>query len=488
MPPRKGGRGGVGVQKRKQNPVNENQSRQPTAPNINDSQGIRNTLAAKTNQSKLTIAPLILEGVKLNKLQLNDMLKQHLNDVKLSDIQLSRAGSFTLYASDVRSFNCLLNDCTSIFTTNGQPNAKIYVPRSIQKIKDTEKVAFVKRVDLEIPTDRINEALKEVGLDVINVTRLNRKDDNIPTSTIKITFNDVLNRNTFVHTGLQVDSMHFIAEAASQNTKPVQCYICLQYNHIAKYCKTKQQVCARCGDNHRMEQCTTGNEAIKCRNCKGSHLATSAECPNYKEQEKRLSKLINQYSSTNKSTTITPAIHDNNEFPSLSHMNHQIKDQLHNELFDEIINVLTTKIEKIIEETTNRLFKSLYQKMAKIEKTITSAENLIDDDSSEFISDSDTEAQTANDKNNKRQQYTANTQKPKKKNRQPTTTTNETTSELPIITIATSTPTSSTTNDNTKKTVLKPQPKTTKRNLSLDSSLESATTNNKDRKTNNNND
>ncbi|CAF1960454.1 unnamed protein product, partial [Rotaria magnacalcarata] len=57
-----------------------------------------------------------------------------------------------------------------------------FVPRSIQRIKDTEMVAFVKRVDLEIPDNRITEALTKVGLDVINVIRLTRKDGNAPTS------------------------------------------------------------------------------------------------------------------------------------------------------------------------------------------------------------------------------------------------------------------------------------------------------------------
>ncbi|CAF3387297.1 unnamed protein product [Rotaria socialis] len=82
-------------------------------------------------------------------------------------------------------------------------------------------IAFVKGIDPEIPENRITEALKKVGLDVINVTRLNRKDDNTPTSTIKVTFKDANNPNTFIHTGLQADSMHFNAEAAPQNKKSV---------------------------------------------------------------------------------------------------------------------------------------------------------------------------------------------------------------------------------------------------------------------------
>ncbi|CAF3982228.1 unnamed protein product, partial [Rotaria sordida] len=242
----------------------------------------------------------------------------------------------------------------SILATNGQTTAKVYVPRSIQRIKDTEKVAFVKSVDLEIPESRITEALKDVGLDVVDVIRLTNKVKNIPAKTIKIAFNDPQNRNTFIRTRLQIDSMHFEAEAAMQNTKPVQCYICLKYNHVAKHCKTKQQIYIRCGENNRIDQCTAASDAMKCCNCKDSHLATSNECATYKEQEKRMHNLVNQYSSTNKPTTTAPAIHDINEFPLLPIISQRHQEYLHNELFDEIINVLSSKMKKIIEETTSR--------------------------------------------------------------------------------------------------------------------------------------
>ncbi|CAF3391138.1 unnamed protein product [Rotaria socialis] len=348
-------------------------------------------------------------------------------------------------------------------------------------------VAFVKRVDLEITDNRISEALTKVGLDVTNVTRLNRKEGNIPTSTIKITFKDANNRNTFIHTGLQVDLMHFNAEAASQNKKPVQCYICLQYNHVAKYCKTKQQICAKCGDNHRIEQCTAANDAIKCNNCKGKHLATANECPNFLEQEKRMLNLINQYSSTNSPTTTTPLLHDSNEFPSLPNMYQRQQDLIHNDILDELINLLTSKMEKIIEETTKRLFKSLQQKIKNIEETISSVETLINDDatSSSSFSDSDEDVQIVNTKNQK--QPPTPTTKPKKQINKPTTTSAATTAKPTTTTNATKTPTQSsiTTNDSIKKPTPKPKPtaSTSKRNRSLDSSLDSTIMDTKDRKT-----
>ncbi|CAF1154391.1 unnamed protein product [Rotaria magnacalcarata] len=143
----------------------------------------------------------------------------------------------------------------AILATNGQTSAELYVSRSIQRIKDTHKIASVKRVDLEIPEDRIMVALKDIGLDVTDVIRLKTKERNTPTQTIKVTFADAQNLNTSVQTGLQVDLMHFVAEAVKPNSKPVQCYVCLKYNHVAKYCKTKQQTCARSDDNHQADKC-----------------------------------------------------------------------------------------------------------------------------------------------------------------------------------------------------------------------------------------
>ena len=470
MPPKQGG--GGNSQNRRNHSLDAPSRAKVKKPSTG--QGGGSPLVARPAQSTFSIAPLILEGVKVNKLQMNDLLKQHLKDVKVNDIQLSRAGSFTLYANDVSSFNRLLNDFTSILTANGHPSAKLFVPRSIQRIKDTEKVAFVKRVDLELPEDRILDALKNVGLDAINVIRLTGKDGKTPIRTIKIVFSDVQNRNTFVHTGLQVDSMHFIAEAASQNTKPVQCYICLKYGHIAKYCKTNQQVCARCGDNHRIDQCTVASDAGKCCNCKGNHLATSNDCSLYREQETKMLKMINQYSTTSKQVPLAPSIHNNTDFPSLPNVFQQQKDILQSSLFDDILNALSSKMETIIEETTNRIFKALQQKFKNLEKSIgIKSKNNVDDDAL-TLSDSDSSEEDevvkhVNNQQNKCAQIAKLATKKTDTSAKPTTTTNSTTSKQP-------------------KKQQKEATKSTKRGRSPNSSLNTSTNDNKDRKTSINDD
>ncbi|CAF4005241.1 unnamed protein product, partial [Rotaria sordida] len=103
--------------------------------------------------------------------------------------------------------------------------------------------------------------------------------------------------------------------------------------------KQNSRYCARCGENHRIDQCTATNDVLKCYNCKGNHLATSKECINYKEQEKRMQNLINQYSTQSKSTT-APDLYVLNEFPSLPNIFQRQQEHLHKGLFDEIINVI----------------------------------------------------------------------------------------------------------------------------------------------------
>ena len=97
-----------------------------------DHKHTRTTRPNRPTQPQFGIAPLILEGAKLNKLQLNDLLKIHLAEVKLNNIQLARNGNFTIYANDVKSFNQLLNDLSTTLTSNGSPSTKV---KSIISIK-----------------------------------------------------------------------------------------------------------------------------------------------------------------------------------------------------------------------------------------------------------------------------------------------------------------------------------------------------------------
>jgi len=111
MPPKEGGGGSrLKRQNRSHDPLTRTTTTQPSIA----SQTGRNRLAPKPAQSGFTIAPLILEGVKFNKMELNDIIKQKFGNVKINDIQSSRTGAFTIQSSDVQSFNQLLNELSTV--------------------------------------------------------------------------------------------------------------------------------------------------------------------------------------------------------------------------------------------------------------------------------------------------------------------------------------------------------------------------------------
>ncbi|CAF3893037.1 unnamed protein product [Rotaria sp. Silwood1] len=261
--------------------------------------------------------------------------------------------------------------------------------------------------------------------------------------------------------------MHFIAETANHNTKPVQCYLCLKYNHVAKYCKSKQQICARCGGNHHMDQCTAAPDLLKCCNC----------------NEKRLLNLVNQYATSHKATSLS-ALNDLQEFPSLPSIQHRQHQHLNSDILEELVNILTSKMEKIIEDSTSRLIKSLQERIKKIEKTIAAVERIISDDDMDTnpLSDSssDDDIQVLNSNKVKQQRKpSAVTGETKKAKNNPSSTLISTTTQSTAITI---------------DSAIKPQHKSkttskaVKRNRSPNSSLDSTTTDSKELKTNINED
>lgn len=65
-------------------------------------------------------------------------------------------------------------------------------------------------------------------------------------------------------------------------TKPMRCYKCQEFGHIAKMCKGKQR-CARCGGEHEYGKCGEGTKP-KCCNCGGNHSVAYWGCEVLKKE------------------------------------------------------------------------------------------------------------------------------------------------------------------------------------------------------------
>ena len=93
--------------------------------------------------------------------------------------------------------------------------------------------------------------------------------------------------------------------------KPLRCFKCNRFGHVASKCKNKDR-CSRCGGEHTWKTCENNQ---KCVNCGGNHSAASKICPKYaKEAEIIKIKVTNKISyaeackQVNKANVTKPAL------------------------------------------------------------------------------------------------------------------------------------------------------------------------------------
>jgi len=63
--------------------------------------------------------------------------------------------------------------------------------------------------------------------------------------------------------------------------KPLRCFKCNRYGHVANYCKGKER-CSNCGGDHSWKNCDSPNK--RCPNCKGNYSAANTACPPYERE------------------------------------------------------------------------------------------------------------------------------------------------------------------------------------------------------------
>ncbi len=92
--------------------------------------------------------------------------------------------------------------------------------------------------------------------------------------------------------GVNCGFFHFkVSKWIHDETQPLQCYKCLDFNHRQDQCQVPQK-CFICSENHDFKQCPNKNKP-KCANCLLPHAAVSKDCGVMKE--KTLQKTTIEY-------------------------------------------------------------------------------------------------------------------------------------------------------------------------------------------------
>jgi hypothetical protein len=164
--------------------------------------------------------------------------------------------------------NALLNNKTFLQENNFKAN----IPAS-----STEVTGIIRNVPIKYSNKKIFTMLSSYKK-IICIRRFYRKVfidgggfSREPTQTIAITF-----AATALPDYVDLDGWR---HNITPYVPPVkQCYRCLRYGHISKYCKNAER-CSICSNNHNYKDCSIPKEKAICAHCNGNHISISGQCP-----------------------------------------------------------------------------------------------------------------------------------------------------------------------------------------------------------------
>ncbi|XP_049871789.1 uncharacterized protein LOC126370809 [Pectinophora gossypiella] len=203
----------------------------------------------------------------------------------------------------------------------------------------TELTGVITGVPAEMSNYQVFKALESSSKKIICVRRILKKqkvDEGFklePTQTVTITFASSTCLPDYVFIKMwRLPVLPYIPPVK-------QCFNCLRYGHMAKFCKNAQR-CSICSDKHSFRECQVPAEKAVCAHCQGNHISISGECP---VKKLKIAENKNKYTKAKFSDLFNAQ-----NFPSLNKAE-QTKNLLDLFMSDKtILNLITETIIKVI--------------------------------------------------------------------------------------------------------------------------------------------
>ena len=173
-----------------------------------------------------------------------------------------------------------------IQSQKGFENSKVKVIKGINDVPEKARKVVAIGVHQTISEDDIKAELAKNNVIINKVQRL--KYNGQPTRKVVIQFENEQDMKIALYSGNYFGRIRIRCESYRTAPQVTQCYKCQGFNHIAKDCKNAQK-CLRCAGAHKSTECPDKNKdslKLKCSNCNSEHVASSKECPKFKEQIK----------------------------------------------------------------------------------------------------------------------------------------------------------------------------------------------------------
>ena len=203
---------------------------------------------------------------RMNPLQLTRELNKKCGDIKFAKVL--KDGNLIIGCTDEIQMALVKQ-----FTMVGDKKVVKVVQIGEQRSISTKGV--ITGVAVEVEEGELKENLRARGIEIMNVKRMTKGPEKEISQTVLIEF-----KGEVIPDRVYVGFMCFYVRAYIP--KPMRCFNCQKFGHIAKFCKEKRR-CARCTGDHEYGDC--GEETkLKCCSCGGEHSVTFGKCPTMKKE------------------------------------------------------------------------------------------------------------------------------------------------------------------------------------------------------------
>ncbi len=205
-----------------------------------------------------------------------------------------------------------------IITFFNEHGHQLFMTKKTNFKKDIQIIDLNKRKRFEIVLKGLNYAaidgykflLSKMG--ITEIIQMNKSNEQFRMVKAECENENVMNK--VLKEGIKLDYYSIKVEEYRRQIRPLQCFNCQQYGHVALNCLQKgNPVCLKCSGDHKVDECDS--EEIRCANCGDNHKSSSSDCNVFKlkleEKMKNLNK--NKENQSSSMRVFSQAVNNNDQ-------------------------------------------------------------------------------------------------------------------------------------------------------------------------------
>lgn len=233
----------------------------------------------------------IMKGISIKRVENSDVYKNPLLlEKKLNSIFSNVDNAYLLPLGDIRVWFKSEEDATKALMSDTKP---IFGPLSfIRRANYNSTKIVVYSIPKDITVNELKDCLKKQNIETDEIKLVERANGTSKFYTAFLSVSDLNKREQILEKGKIRIGYCFYNVKKYEPRRFFQCFKCQKYGHVASLCKSLEEKCGICSENHLTKLCTNQDKP-QCSNCEIKKPAYHHDCVEKIKYVERIKKKPN---------------------------------------------------------------------------------------------------------------------------------------------------------------------------------------------------